>query len=79
MGSHLRWCHPQAISYTNISAYGQDELSRLYKMRREIELFHRTTKQSLGWKECQMISNEKTGPALILRDICLRNSLNSTG
>jgi SRSO17 transposase len=51
---------PGTIAYfISLDQYDQDELSRLYKIRWGIELFHRTAKQSLGWKECQMISNEK--------------------
>lgn len=49
-------CIAYFISLLPLSA---DELSRLYKIRWGIELFHRTAKQSLGWKDCQMRAIEK--------------------
>lgn len=39
----------------------KDDLIALYKIRWNIELYHRTAKQSLGWKDCQMRSVEKQG------------------
>jgi len=37
----------------------KDDLIALYKIRWNIELYHRTAKQSLGWKDCQMRAIEK--------------------
>lgn len=35
------------------------KVSKLYKIRWGVELFHRTAKKHLGWKDCQMRASEK--------------------
>jgi hypothetical protein len=52
--------HNKNIRYF-ISLYeiSHEQLLLLYKIRWNIELYHRTAKQYLGWKDCQMKSIEK--------------------
>lgn len=45
--------------FVSLDSINQDELAKLYKIRWGIELYHRTAKQSLGWKDCQMRALEK--------------------
>lgn len=45
--------------FVSLDPINQDEIAKLYKIRWGIELYHRTAKQSLGWKDCQMRTLEK--------------------
>jgi len=45
--------------FISLDQIDKEELVRLYKIRWGIELYHRTAKQHLGWKQCQMRAIEK--------------------
>lgn len=47
------------VYFISLEPIAHKELIALYKIRWNIELYHRTAKQSLGWKECQMKSLKK--------------------
>jgi len=45
--------------FISLSEITKDDLIVLYRIRWNIELYHRTAKQYLGWKDCQMRAIEK--------------------
>lgn len=47
------------VYFISLYQIDQNKLLDLYKIRWNIELYHRTAKQSLGWKDCQMRSSNK--------------------
>ena len=49
----------KTVYFISLNPISSDELSKLYKIRWGIELYHRTAKQRLGWKNCQMRAIEK--------------------
>ena len=45
--------------FISLNEIQKNDLISLYKIRWNIELYHRTAKQYLGWKDCQMRAIEK--------------------
>jgi hypothetical protein len=45
--------------FISLNEIQKGDLVSIYKIRWNIELYHRTAKQSLGWKDCQMRSIER--------------------
>ncbi len=47
------------VYFISLYAIDRNELIKLYRIRWNVEIYHRTAKQLLGWKDCQMRAIEK--------------------
>jgi hypothetical protein len=56
--------------FISLNEIAKEDLVAIYRIRWNIELFHRTAKQLLGWKDCQMRAIEKQ----VLHSLCVMHA-----